>query len=275
MDGHSSHVNINFVEFCWAYKIIPICLPPHSTHFLQPLNLVIFLVLKRLYSSKVDEYAVEGVTGINREWFLKILGEIRPQVYTTELINSAFEAAGLLPYNPERALNRYSRTPLSQQPSTPPPSDAPVTLLSSPLHPRTPQSYNDRARYAYTILYPKTTPEAAKAVISKLMQRLQSLEEGIELMEVEAAKLRNNTVERNKKKQRKRTVLSTTSVLTTQAMQAIATAKNIAEEDKKQAKVARDQAKIQRQAAAVVAKEQLEARKEARTAAAKLRKVAD
>jgi hypothetical protein len=58
-------------------------------------------------------------------------------------------------------------------------------------------------------------------------------------------------------------------------MQAIATAKNIAEEDKKQAKAARDHAKIQRQAAAVVAKEQLEARKEACTAAAKLRKVAD
>ena len=58
-------------------------------------------------------------------------------------------------------------------------------------------------------------------------------------------------------------------------MQAIAAAKNIAEEDKKQAKIARDQAKIQRQAAAVVTKEQLEARKEAHTAAAKLRKVAN
>ena len=107
------------------------------------------------------------------------------------------------------------------------------------------------------------------------MQRLQSLEEGIELMEVEAAKLRNNTTERNKKKQRKRTVLSTASVLTTQAIQAIADAKSIAEEDKKQAKIAQDQAKIQRQAAATIAKEQLEARKEARTAATKLKKVAN
>jgi len=71
-------VNINFVEFCWAHKIIPIYLPPHSTHFLQPLDLVIFSVLKRLYLSKVDKYVAEGVTGINREWFLKILGEIWP-----------------------------------------------------------------------------------------------------------------------------------------------------------------------------------------------------
>ena len=76
MDGHSSHVNIKFIKFCWLKKIIPICLPPYLTHLLQPLNLVIFLVLKRLYLSKVNKYIVEGVTSINREWFLKILGEI-------------------------------------------------------------------------------------------------------------------------------------------------------------------------------------------------------
>ena len=63
------------------------------------------------------------------------------------------------------------------------------------------------------------------------------MEEGIELIEVEAAKFRNNAAERNKKKQRKRTILSTASVLTTKAMQAIAAAKNIAKEDKKQTKI--------------------------------------
>ena len=50
------------------------------------------------------------------------------------------------------------------------------------------------------MLYPKTISKAAKAVISKLIQQLQLLEEGIELIEVQAAKLHNNTAERNKKK---------------------------------------------------------------------------
>jgi len=101
MDGHSSHTNIEFVEFCWKHKIIPICLPPYSTHFLQPLDLIIFSVVKRLYSAKVDEYAARGITGINRNYFLQILGEIRPQIYTPKLIDSAFKAAGLLPFNPD------------------------------------------------------------------------------------------------------------------------------------------------------------------------------
>jgi len=100
IDGHTSHTNIDFMEFCWNYKIIPICLPPHLTYFLQPLDLVIFLVLKRLYLAKVDKYAARGIIGINRDYFLRILGEIRPYTYTPELINSAFKAAGLLPFNP-------------------------------------------------------------------------------------------------------------------------------------------------------------------------------
>ena len=60
------------------YKIIPICLLPHSTYLLQPLDLVIFLVLKRLYLAKVNEYTLNGITGINKEYFLKIIGEIWP-----------------------------------------------------------------------------------------------------------------------------------------------------------------------------------------------------
>jgi len=76
MDGHTSYTNIDFVEFCWNHKIIPICLLFHLTHFLQPLDLVIFLILKRLYLAKVDKYAACGITGINRDYFLRILGKI-------------------------------------------------------------------------------------------------------------------------------------------------------------------------------------------------------
>jgi len=78
MDGHSSHVNIEFIKFCWLKKIILIYLPSHSTYLLQPLDLVIFSVLKRLYLSKVNKFAACGITGINRDYFLCILSKIRP-----------------------------------------------------------------------------------------------------------------------------------------------------------------------------------------------------
>jgi len=46
-----------------------------------------------------------GIMGLNRKWFLRIISEIRPEIYTADYINSAFEAAGLYPYNLERALS--------------------------------------------------------------------------------------------------------------------------------------------------------------------------
>ena len=100
MDGYSSHINIKFIEFYQSKKIVPIYLLLYLTHLLQPLDLVIFSVLKQLYLSKVNKYAARGITGINRDYFLQILGEIRPQVYTRQLITSAFKAAGLFPFNP-------------------------------------------------------------------------------------------------------------------------------------------------------------------------------
>jgi DDE superfamily endonuclease len=31
-------VSIPFIEYCEQHHIIPLCLPPHSTHVLQPLD---------------------------------------------------------------------------------------------------------------------------------------------------------------------------------------------------------------------------------------------
>ena len=90
IDGHSSYINLKFMQFYKDYKIIPICLPPHLIYLLQPLDLIIFLQLKRLYLLKVDKYIARGITRINKEYFLRILGEIYPYIYTPRLINSAF-----------------------------------------------------------------------------------------------------------------------------------------------------------------------------------------
>jgi len=48
-DGHSSHVNMMFLDFCITQKIIPYCLPPHTTHRLQPFDVSIFSPYKHHY----------------------------------------------------------------------------------------------------------------------------------------------------------------------------------------------------------------------------------
>jgi hypothetical protein len=66
------------------------------------------------------------------------------------------------------------------------------------------------------------------------------LKEGIELIEVKATNLHNYTAERNKRKQKKYTILFYKSVLTTKAIRAVVTAKKATEEPKKHAKIAQE-----------------------------------
>ena len=67
-------------------------------------------LLKRAYSQKEDKYITLGITGLNKEWFLKIISEIRLEIYTANYINSAFKAVGLYIYNLERALSYYRKS---------------------------------------------------------------------------------------------------------------------------------------------------------------------
>lgn len=56
LDGYASHITTAAISFAIANKIILLCLPPHTTHILQPLDVAIFAPLalahkKRRYGS--------------------------------------------------------------------------------------------------------------------------------------------------------------------------------------------------------------------------------
>jgi hypothetical protein len=45
LDGHASHLTMEFVNFCNAQKILLAVFSPHATHSLQPLHVVLFAPL--------------------------------------------------------------------------------------------------------------------------------------------------------------------------------------------------------------------------------------
>jgi len=55
-DGHSSYVNIKFLEYAIAHQIIPFCLLPHTTHRLQPLDISIFSPYKHQYQRELTRH---------------------------------------------------------------------------------------------------------------------------------------------------------------------------------------------------------------------------
>ena len=59
-DGHISHVNKAFLHRCLDYQVLPVCLPPHATHFLQPLDVSVFGPLKHAYSDLLQVQYAQG-----------------------------------------------------------------------------------------------------------------------------------------------------------------------------------------------------------------------
>jgi hypothetical protein len=47
MDSHSSHLTMEFIDYCWNFQIIPFKLIAHSTHLLQPCDVGFFHPMKQ------------------------------------------------------------------------------------------------------------------------------------------------------------------------------------------------------------------------------------
>jgi len=54
LDGHDSHHSEEFETYCQEHNIITLCMPPHSSHLLQPLDVGCFAPLKKAYSRQID-----------------------------------------------------------------------------------------------------------------------------------------------------------------------------------------------------------------------------
>lgn len=54
MDGHGSHLTAQFDAICKENKIIPFCMPSHSSHLLQPLDIGCFSAIKKAYGQYIQ-----------------------------------------------------------------------------------------------------------------------------------------------------------------------------------------------------------------------------
>jgi len=65
-NGHSRHATPEFDHFCQENSIITLCMPPHSSHLLQPLDVGCFSPLKRYCGQQVAEIMAAGVNHVDK-----------------------------------------------------------------------------------------------------------------------------------------------------------------------------------------------------------------
>jgi len=77
VDGHSSYVNLQFIEWADQHRILLMILPPHSTHRLQPLDVGLFQPLATAYSNQISNLMSmgQGYVSMNKALFWPMFKE--------------------------------------------------------------------------------------------------------------------------------------------------------------------------------------------------------
>jgi DDE superfamily endonuclease len=97
VDGHDSHLTTKAIQYCIDNKIILLCLPPHATHMLQPLDVGCFGPLAQVYKGMISSaYTFGGSYNIDKCEFLEIWHAAREKALTPKNITSSWEKSGIL-----------------------------------------------------------------------------------------------------------------------------------------------------------------------------------
>lgn len=112
MDGCENHFTEEIFFFCHQHNIVLFPLPPHLTHFLQPLDVGVFGIYKYWHQHVLYREIADGAIDFGKVDFLFHFQEIRKRTFKKSTILSAWAKCGLFPHNPSIVLDRL-KDPLS------------------------------------------------------------------------------------------------------------------------------------------------------------------
>ena len=114
LDRHESHHSTDFEVFCKENKIITLCMPTHSSHILQPLDVSCFSPLKQAYGRQIEDMMRTRITHITKVDFFAAFYAAFQTSMIERNIQGGFRGAGLVPFNLEFVISKLDvklRTP--------------------------------------------------------------------------------------------------------------------------------------------------------------------
>ena len=201
LDGHESHLNQDFKDYCLARRILTLCMPSHSSHILQPLDVVCFSPLKVKYSQRVRDLARRRVFHINKEGFLPAFRDAFFDVFTYDNCQKAFLAAGLVPIDAQVVIDR-----LDVRLRTPPEAPLPETPWQSKT-PSNTHEFGSQSRLVRELFV--RSPATAQEGFARLIKGAEEMLHTNTLMEARVRELEEQLAAITKRKLRKRKRIQT------------------------------------------------------------------
>ena len=106
-DGHSSHITLDVIELARKNDIYLLCLPSHSSHILQPLDIGVFKSFKTHYPKACRKYIVNNPGRvITSEVIALLVCDAWAHSITPVNILGGFKKTGISPFNPSAVDDR-------------------------------------------------------------------------------------------------------------------------------------------------------------------------
>ena len=100
LDGHSSHESLALIQEGIREDIAILSLPPHTTHYLRPLDRCVFSPFNKQYDRACSEFLQENILHKVDKWtFPTLFKRAWMAGLSTENIKSGFRACGMYPLN--------------------------------------------------------------------------------------------------------------------------------------------------------------------------------
>ena len=100
LDGHSSHFNPEAIAVAAEEKIVIFCLPPHTTHVAQPLDVSFFGPLKQHWAKVCNDYISDNPGRVVTKFqFSSLFNAACFQTIIPTTIISGFQKVGVCPFN--------------------------------------------------------------------------------------------------------------------------------------------------------------------------------
>ncbi|KAJ3527259.1 hypothetical protein NM208_g10786 [Fusarium decemcellulare] len=205
LDGHESHHSVDFERYCEENQIITLCMPPHSSHLLQPLDVGYFSLLKKAYGREIEHLIRCSITHVSKTEFFPAFYAAYQATMTEQNIRSSFRGAGLVPLDPESVVSKLDvqlRTPTPAEeeagPSTPWVSKTPKTVLEAGSQ----SEYLERRIRRHQSSSPESIIEAMKSLTKAVKGNMHE----VALLRAEVQDLRqaNEILSRRRRAKRRR-----------------------------------------------------------------------
>lgn len=206
LDGHESHHSVEFEIYCKDNNIITLCMPPHSSHLLQPLDVGCFGPLKQAYGRQIEDKMRAGTSHITKEDFFPAFFAAFQLSITKKNIQGGFRGSGLVPYSPEAVLSKLDvklKTPTPPRTSH---RDAEVWTCRTPNNPMeaTSQSEYIKNRVAR---HQNSSPTSILGAVDQLAKGTRTIMHRMALMESDVQHLRGELETLSKRRRAKKTQL--------------------------------------------------------------------